>query len=68
MQKDLIKISGMHCTSCALTIDFELEDTEGVHEIKTDYARQHVDVEYDPHVISRAQIHHIIKKLGYDIV
>ncbi|MBI4991414.1 cation transporter, partial [Candidatus Gottesmanbacteria bacterium] len=39
IQKLVFKISGMHCTNCALTIDMDLEETEGVKESNTSYAR-----------------------------
>ncbi|OGK51752.1 hypothetical protein A3B02_02375 [Candidatus Roizmanbacteria bacterium RIFCSPLOWO2_01_FULL_42_14] len=45
-------ICGMHCTSCALNIDGELEDTEGVIEARTSYARQQTRVTFNPETIS----------------
>jgi len=42
----------MHCTSCALNIDGELEDTEGVIEARTSYARQQTRVTFNPETIS----------------
>src|SRR5205085_6844385 len=33
------KISGMHCTSCAMNIDGEIEELEGVLSSSTHYAR-----------------------------
>lgn len=58
----------MHCTSCAMNIDGELEDTEGVKEAKTNYARQQTEVTFDPEKISIDKIISIIKKLddSYD--
>ncbi len=38
-KKVIFKIQGMHCTSCAMNIDGELEDTEGIKEAKTNYAK-----------------------------
>ena len=40
MKKLVLKIKGMHCTSCAMNIDGELEDTKGVKEANTSYAKQ----------------------------
>ena len=62
------KISGMHCTSCAMDIDFELEDLNGVKEAKTNYAKQEAMVNYDPKMVTTEQIMAVIKKLGYEIV
>ncbi|QQS38785.1 heavy-metal-associated domain-containing protein [Candidatus Woesebacteria bacterium] len=68
MQKVKLNIFGMHCTSCAMNIDGELEDTEGVKEAKTNYAKQQTEVTFDPEKISIDKIISIIKKLddSYD--
>lgn len=66
MRTLVIQISGMHCISCALNIDFELEDLSGVKESKTNYVRQHTVVSFDPGQVSDAQIIAVIKKLGYE--
>ena len=58
----------MHCTSCAMDIDFELEDLNGVKEAKTNYAKQEAMVNYDPKMVTTEQIMAVIKKLGYEIV
>lgn len=65
MTKLKLKISGMHCTSCAMNIDGELEDTEGVKSSNTNYARQHTEVEFDEKKINEQKIIEIIKKVGY---
>ena len=65
-KKAVLKIVGMHCTSCAFSIDGDLEDTEGVKSAKTSYARQECEVEFDEEKI---QIKHIIKTVresGYN--
>jgi Cu+-exporting ATPase len=59
------KISGMHCTSCAFNIDGELEDTEGVIESNTNYAKQQTQVEFDETKIDEKKITKILKEIGY---
>lgn len=39
MTKIKLKIDGMHCTSCAMTIDMDLENLEGVKQSQTSYAK-----------------------------
>lgn len=58
-----LKIEGMHCTSCAMSIDGELEDANGVMEAKTSYAKQITDVTFDPDKISAGQIISAIKRI-----
>lgn len=65
LQKKTFKISGMHCTTCSLNIDWELEDTKGVKEAKTSYAAQITELTFDDGLISSKKIVEIIKKVGY---
>ena len=60
-----LKIAGMHCTACALNIDEELEDVSGVQRAKTNYARQSVEVEYDPAVASVQALIDAVSTAGY---
>lgn len=65
MVKKKLKIDGMHCTSCAMSIDGELEDTEGVKSSSTSYAKQQTEVEFEPEKIREEGIIDVIKKVGY---
>jgi len=55
----------MHCTSCAMNIDGELEDTEGVIESNTNYARQQTEVKFDSDKVTDDKIVKTVKSLGY---
>lgn len=66
MIKKRFKINGMHCSSCAMNIDGELEDAEGVKEAKTSFAKQAVEVIYDPSKLNDKKVAEIIKNVGYD--
>ncbi len=68
MVKKKLKIEGMHCSSCALNIDFDLEDAKGVKSAKTSYGAQVTEVEFDPEKISDQEILETIKKTGYTAV
>lgn len=63
--KKKLKIEGMHCSSCAMNIDFDLEDLEGVNSAKTSYAAQVTEIEFDPNKITDGVIVETIKKSGY---
>lgn len=63
--KKKFKIDGMHCTSCALNIDMDLENLEGVNCSKTSYAKQFTEVEFDEEKITSKKIAEVIEKLGY---
>ncbi len=64
-KKVTLKITGMHCTSCAFNIDGELEDTNGVKSSSTNYAKSVTEVEFEEDKITHAKIIEIIKKVGY---
>lgn len=59
------KIEGMHCTSCSLNIDGELEDTPGVLSAQTSYAKAVTKVTFDPQKITPEKMITVIKKAGY---
>jgi copper chaperone CopZ len=61
-------ISGMHCTSCSLSIDGELEDTIGVIRATTNYAKAKTIVEYDPSKVSVDALKKVIESLEYSAV
>lgn len=63
--KKKLKITGMHCTSCAMNIDFDLEDLDGVKSVKTNYAKQESEVEFDEEKLSEKEIFQQIEKTGY---
>ena len=65
MKKVKLKIEGMHCNSCALNIDFDLEDLEGVNSSSTNYAKEITEVEFDEEKVQLAQIIDQIKSTGY---
>jgi Cu+-exporting ATPase len=67
MRKVVFKIIDMHCTSCSITIDGDLEDTEGVKRAQTSYAKAQTEVEFDPELISEKEIVKIIKNTGYTV-
>lgn len=54
----------MHCTSCAMNIDGELEDC-GVKESNTNYAKAITEVSYDTDKLNLKKIIATIKKVGY---
>ena len=66
MIKKKFKILDMHCSSCALTIDMDLEDLDGVKKSQTSYAKAETEVEFDPQKISENLILETIKKSGYE--
>lgn len=63
----VFKINGMHCPSCAMNIDFALEEMDGVFSSKTSYAKAQVKIEYDGEKITKEQLTKAIENEGYKV-
>jgi len=66
MTKRIYKISGMHCSSCAMNVEWELED-KGV-KAKCNFAKETLEVEADFKKITDEELKRTIEKLGYKLV
>jgi len=64
-QKTILKISGMHCASCAANIENALKKEAGVNSANVNFASEKLYLEFDSVEISIARIQKIIEKLGY---
>lgn len=64
---ETLKLSGLHCSSCAVNIDLALEDLLGV-KATTNYAKSESKIDYDPKQTTLKKIHSTIQELGYTIV
>ena len=62
--KKIFQIKGMHCNSCAVLIQNELEGK--VNSVKVSYADEKAEIDFDENKISEKEIKEIIKKLGYE--
>ena len=58
----------MHCSSCALTIDMDLEDLDGIKSSRTNYAKAETEIELDPQIVSDTEIIETIRKTGYTAI
>lgn len=63
-----LQLSGLHCSSCSLNIDGELEELKGVISSNTSYAKQQSVITYDPALIDPSAFRPVIEELGYKIV
>lgn len=60
-----LKLSGLHCTSCAANIDLTLEDTPGISSSDTNYQKSEAKITFDPVKTNPNSIRKIITDLGY---
>ncbi len=60
-----LRVEGMHCPSCPMLIDEELEDMDGVIESSTSLTKRSTNVQFDASRIDLARIVAAIQQLGY---
>lgn len=65
IEKLTIPIEGMSCDHCKGTIEKGVGGLEGISSIKVNLNLNHAEVQFDPEVISLADIKKKIVDLGY---
>ena len=67
MKKTILKISGMHCASCARNIEAQVKKHPGVNSVNVNFGTSQMFVEGEDSV-SENDLKNIVEKLGYKIV
>jgi len=65
--KASIPITGMTCTTCAITIEKGLAETPGIEHANVNFASEKASIEYDPKKVNLSQIKKTISELGYEV-
>jgi P-type Cu+ transporter len=68
MKKLVVSISGMHCASCAQSIESTLRKTKGIKSANVNFANEKLTVEFDENAIGQDAIAKAVKGLGFGIV
>ncbi|MCR4312250.1 MAG: heavy metal translocating P-type ATPase [Candidatus Uhrbacteria bacterium] len=66
--KTTFVVRGMHCASCAVTIERDLQKTPGVQTASVNYALAQAAVEFDPSQTHEHALHETVKRAGYEVV
>ncbi|RJP23871.1 MAG: heavy metal translocating P-type ATPase [Candidatus Abyssobacteria bacterium SURF_5] len=61
----IFRPSGMHCSSCAGTIESRLRQTAGIRSVSVNFAAERATVEFDSSQIDKSQIFRVVRDLGY---
>jgi Cu+-exporting ATPase len=67
-KKAEIKISGMHCATCAVTIEETLSQLKDVAKAQVNLGTDTAHVEFDPVKVKLADLEKAVKDAGYDII
>ena len=62
-----LKIVGMHCASCAGTIERKLRSLRGVMEAAVSFAAEEALVKYNPKEVVLKDIVRAVRDVGYDV-
>jgi Cu+-exporting ATPase len=65
--KASIPITGMTCTTCALTVEKGLAETPGVEKAAVNFASEKASIEYDPGKTNLTKLAHAVSELGYAV-
>jgi Cu+-exporting ATPase len=65
MEKITLKIKGMHCESCAKTIEKALLKEKGIFSANVNFALEKAFIEYNPKEIGINEIKKVIENAGY---
>ncbi|MDN7011666.1 copper-translocating P-type ATPase [Methanoculleus sp. FWC-SCC3] len=67
-RKAELKISGMHCASCALNVERALQGRDDVYDARVNFANETATVEYDPAKTTLADLERTVSDAGYEVV
>jgi len=67
MKKEILKIKGMHCASCAGNITNNLKKQTGIKSVNVNFVTEKANIEYDKNQISRDEIKKVIEDSGYGV-
>ena len=65
MLKKTLRVSDMHCSNCAMTIESLEDDLPGIRSVSASYAKGRVVVEFDETRLDLETIIQAIKEQGY---
>ncbi|MAZ40853.1 copper-translocating P-type ATPase [bacterium] len=68
MTKKTFKIIGMHCASCAHTVEGALKKHEGISSANVNYATESCEVNFDDKVTNIKEITELVEDTGYTLM
>jgi Cu+-exporting ATPase len=62
-----LKITGMHCATCAVTVEEALSGVKDVSSAQVNFGTETAHVEFDPKKTSLADLEKAVRDAGYDV-
>ncbi len=63
-----LKISGMHCATCAINIEKSLTSLHEVGQAEVNFGTDTARVEYDPSRVTLADLEKAVREAGYEVI
>jgi len=60
-----LRTTGMHCQSCSMLVQMELEELDGVESAVADFGSGLTEVVYDPEIVSVEALIGVVVAAGY---
>ena len=67
-EKATLDIAGMHCASCAMSVEGALKKVEGVSKAAVNFATEKAYVEYNPSALSVHDLERVVEDVGYSVI
>jgi P-type Cu+ transporter len=64
----VLDVGGMHCVTCAQTIEKRLPKLKGVFYATINFAAEKAIIDYDPNVVDQKTIEDAISEVGYKVI
>lgn len=68
MKQGMIKIEGMMCGHCQMTVEKAIREVKGVQDVNVNLGSKQAEVSYDPAITDSATIKSAVTKAGYKVV
>lgn len=68
MKQESIKIEGMMCGHCQMTVEKAIRAVKGVQSVSVNLGTKQAEVSYDPALTDSAAIKSAVTKAGYKVV
>ena len=68
MVTKLLKVEGMTCASCAMTVEKSTKKIDGVTSANVNFATEKLNISFDEEIVSVADIQAAVEKAGYKVL
>ncbi|HAP67804.1 MAG TPA: copper resistance protein CopZ [Nitrospinae bacterium] len=68
MAEIVLKIKGMSCQHCVVSISKALKDLKGVKDVKVSLEKGSAEVNYDDKLVTKTQMSEAVADAGYTVI